>query len=85
MWMAKKTRLFRPHVYALLALALLGFCLRQRDVGAILLSGIGLEVSLFPLVQAPDYRYSHWLVTCALLALVMLIARRARRVIGGPA
>ena len=85
MWMAKKTRLFRPHVYALLALALLGFCLRERDIGAILLSGIGLEVSLFPLVQAPDYRYSHWLVTCALLALVMLIARRARRVIGGPA
>lgn len=88
MWMAKRTRLFRPHVYALLALALLGFCVRQREIGAILLSGLGLEVSLFPLVQAPDYRYSHWLVTCALLALVMLVARRAQRarrarVIGG--
>ena len=83
MWLAKRTRLFRPHVYAILALALLGFCLRQRDVGAILLSGIGLEVSLFPLVQAPDYRYSHWLVTCTVLALVMLVARRAR-VIGAP-
>ena len=76
MWMAKKTRLFRPHVYAILAIALLGFCLRQRDVAAILLSGIGLEVSLFPLVQTPDYRYSHWLVTCSLLGLVMLVARR---------
>jgi hypothetical protein len=83
MWTAKRTRLFRPHVYVILALALLGFCLRQRAIGAILLSGLGLEVSLFPLVQAPDYRYSHWLVTCTLLALVMLVARRAR-VIGAP-
>jgi hypothetical protein len=77
MWFAKKTRLFRPHVYALLALVLLGFCRRQRDVAALLLSGLGLELSLFPLVVTPDYRYSHWLTTCTCLALVMLIARRS--------
>ncbi len=83
MWVAKRTRLFRPHVYALLALGLLCLCRRERVIGAILLSGLGLELSLLPLVQAPDYRYSHWLVTCTCLALVMLFVRRLR-VIGGP-
>ncbi len=35
---------------------------RHRDVVAILLSGIGMELSLLPLAVTPDYRYSHWLV-----------------------
>ena len=83
MWTAKRTRWFRPHVYVLLALGLLVLCRRQRDIAAILLSGLALEVSLVPLVQAPDYRYSHWLVTCTCLGLVMLFARRLRAIGGG--
>ena len=83
MWVAKRTRWFRPHVYILLSLGLLALCRRQRDIGAILLSGLALEVSLVPLVQAPDYRYSHWLVTCTCLGLVMLFARRLRDIGGG--
>lgn len=83
MWVAKQTRWFRPHVYILLALGLLLLCLRQRDIAAILLSGLALEVSLVPLVQAPDYRYSHWLVTCTCVGLVMLFARRLRDIGGG--
>ena len=59
-------------------LALLVMCRRQRDVLALLLSGLGLELSLLPLVQTPDYRYSHWLVICTCLAVVMLFTRRAR-------
>jgi hypothetical protein len=85
MFFAKRTRLFRPHAYILLSLCLLALCRRQRDVAALLLSGLGLELSLLPLVQTPDYRYSHWLVTCACVAVVMLFARRsttARRDIG---
>ncbi|MEP6860023.1 MAG: hypothetical protein ABJE66_05350 [Deltaproteobacteria bacterium] len=82
MWVAKRTRWFRPHVYILLAVGLLLLCRRQLDVAVILLSGLGLEVSLIPLVQAPDYRYSHWLVTCTCVGLVMLFARRLRD-IGG--
>jgi hypothetical protein len=78
LWVAKHTRLFRPHVYLLLALLLLPFAIRQRDVLALLLSGILMELSLLPLVQTPDYRYSHWLVTVTLLSLIILVARRAR-------
>jgi hypothetical protein len=78
MFFATRTRLFRPHLYLFLALALLAFCRRHRDILAILLSGIAMELSLLPLAATPDFRYSHWLVVCTCLALVMLIARRAR-------
>ena len=76
--LSRHTALFLPSSYVLLALGLLWFCRRQRDVLALLLSGLGLELSLLPLVQTPDYRYSHWLVICACLGVVMLFARRAR-------
>lgn len=78
LWLAKHTRLFRPHVYALLALGLLLLAFRQRDVLAILLSGIGMELTLLVLGGTPDYRYSHWLIVCVCVALVVLVARRAR-------
>lgn len=68
--------LYRAWIYAVLAIALLAFCRRQRDVLAILLSGLGLESSLFVLTPTPDYRYSHWLVICTCVATVMLVARR---------
>ncbi|MDB4959112.1 MAG: hypothetical protein JWO36_6681 [Myxococcales bacterium] len=78
MFLAKKTRLFRPHVYALLSILLLGLCWRERLAAAILLSGIGAELSLLPLTQTPDYRYSHWMIVCTCIALIMLCARRMR-------
>lgn len=74
--LAKHTRLFRPHAYLLLALLLLLLCRRQRDILAILASGICMELSMLPLGATPDYRYSHWLVTCTCVGLVMLFARR---------
>lgn len=76
LWLARRTRLFRPHVYAVLALGLLLLCRRHRDVLAILASGLCMELSMLPLGATPDYRYSHWLVTCTCLGLVMLFARR---------
>jgi hypothetical protein len=78
-WLAKKTPLFRPWMYLVLALVLLPLARRQRDVLALLLSGLGLEASLFVLAPTPDYRYSHWMVVCTCIAVVMLVARRARR------
>jgi hypothetical protein len=78
MFLAKKTRIYRPHAYALLSILLLGLCRREREVAAILLSGLGAELSLLPLTQTPDYRYSHWMIVCTCLALVVLCARRAR-------
>lgn len=80
LWLAKHTRLWRPHVYALLALALLGLAIawRQRDVIALLLSGLFMESTMLVLGGTPDYRYSHWLVVTAVLAAIVLIARRRR-------
>ncbi|HSD88435.1 MAG TPA: hypothetical protein VLB44_13000, partial [Kofleriaceae bacterium] len=74
----RKTLLFRPHLYALLALILLPFAWRQRDVLALLLSGLAMELSLLVFASTPDFRYSLWLVVCVCVSLVMLVARRAR-------
>lgn len=72
---AKRTPLFHPWLYVALALVLLAL-VRTRLELAVLLSGLGLEASLFPLSPGPDFRYSHWLVVCVLIAGVMVIARR---------
>jgi hypothetical protein len=77
-WLARKSPLFRAWAWLVIALCLLPMARRYRDVLAMLLSGIGLEASLFLLAPTPDYRYSHWMVTCTVIAAVMLIARRAR-------
>lgn len=83
---SRTTRLFRPHVWVLLALGLLLVGIRERDIAGILLSGLGLEASLIPLVQSPDFRYTHWLIACTVLAFVMQFARRLNaRDIGGGA
>ncbi len=74
--LARNTALFRPWIYFLLALALLGLAWRHRDVLAILASGIFMELTMLPLSGTPDYRYSHWLVTCTCLSVVILFARR---------
>jgi hypothetical protein len=78
LWAARGTPLFRPWIYACLALALLWMARRHRDVLALLLSGLAMEGSLLFLAVTPDYRYSHWLVVCTGLGLVLLVARRAR-------
>lgn len=75
---ARATPLFRPWMYLVIALVLLPLAIRHRDILALLLSGLGLEASLFPLAPTPDYRYSHWLVICTLLAIIMLTARRMK-------
>lgn len=82
LWLAKRTRLFRPHVYALLALGVLLLALaieRRREVIAIVASGLCLELSMLPLTATPDYRYSHWLVVTSLLAAVLMFVARFRR------
>jgi hypothetical protein len=73
------TPLFRPWLYVVLSLILLPLARKHRDVLAILLSGLGLEASLFFLAPTPDFRYSHWMVVCCCTAVVMLVARRMRR------
>ncbi len=75
-WLVMHTQLMRPYPYLLLALALLILSLRHRDVLALLLGGLSMEASLFFTAPTPDLRYSHWMMLCALLAAVILFARR---------
>ncbi len=72
---ARETPLFHPIVYLVIALLLLAMT-RTRDVLALLLSGLALELSLLPAAPSTDYRYSHWLVVVTCLAAVLLFARR---------
>jgi hypothetical protein len=68
--------IFRPIFYLALALVLVVIARRQRDVLALLLSGLAMESSLFFLAPSIDYRYSHWMVTCACASLAIVVARR---------
>ena len=73
--LAHATPLFTPIVYFVVALLLLAL-VRTRDVLALLLSGLFLELSLVPAAPSTDYRYSHWLVVVACLAAVLLFRYR---------
>jgi len=72
------TWVFRPYVYLLLTIALLAFALRDQLAMALLLSGLGMELSLFFLAHSPDYRYSHWTICTTILAAILLFAARLR-------
>ena len=78
-WLADETPLFRPYVYALIALALLVLCCRERLTFALYTSGLLYELSFFPVGAEPDYRYSHWMVTSVVIATVILFVQRKRR------
>ena len=81
----RHTPLFVPYVYAIAALLLLPLARRQRDVLALLLSGLVMEGTLLPLAHSNDYRYSHWMVICTVLGAIMLAARRYRSAAAAPA
>lgn len=67
----------RVYLYALLAVLLLPLCLRERTLGALVLSGISGEAALLVFSPASDTRYSMWMVLTAAFAAVLLAARRA--------
>src|SRR5207244_1401021 len=69
---------FVPWVYVVITLLLLALAWRQRDVVAVLLSGLGMEATLLPLVHSRDYRYSHWMVITTMVGCIVVIARRYR-------
>ncbi|MEO6771881.1 MAG: hypothetical protein ABI467_02535 [Kofleriaceae bacterium] len=79
MWIATETYLFRPHVYFFLALLLLPLAWRNRDVLALLASGIVYECSFAPF-GGGDVRYSHWLTITVLVAGLVLFRRRYQRI-----
>ncbi|MEJ7598256.1 MAG: hypothetical protein WKG01_10130 [Kofleriaceae bacterium] len=77
-WLRDHTPIFTPWLYVVLSLILLPLGWRHRDVRALLISGLVIESSLLPLAQSPDYRYSHWMVICTVISVIVLTARRAR-------
>jgi hypothetical protein len=77
-WTVRHTPWFVPWIYLVLTLAILPLAWRQRDVLAILLSGLLYEASLAVLVHSRDYRYSHWMVITTLLGCIVLATRRYR-------
>lgn len=72
------TWLFRPYVYLALTLVLLVLGRRNAVVIALLLSGLGNEMSLFFLAHSPDYRYSHWMICTTIAAVILVFAERLR-------
>ena len=74
----RNTPIFVPYVYLFAALILLPLALRQRDVLAILLSGLAMEGTLVLLAHSNDYRYSHWMVITTIAGAIILGARRYR-------
>jgi hypothetical protein len=77
-WISSKTPLLVPWVYLVLSIAFLPFALRQRDVLALLLSGLVMESSLLFLAHSTDYRYSHWMVLATIVSAIFLGVRRRR-------
>ncbi len=73
--------LMRPYLYLLIIVALLPFCLRERErlATALAASALVSEAALFFACPTPDFRYSLWLVPCAFLITVILIATRFRQ------
>jgi len=75
------TILFRPWLYALLALCWLGYACVRRDglLATIVGSGLLYEASYFVTASAPDFRYSHWMIVCSCIGGVLVFADRYRR------
>lgn len=75
-----KTMLYRPWVYLLLGLIALVYVARRRDglSSMLLASGFLYEASYFIGAAAPDYRYSHWMITCVCIVTLTIFLERLR-------
>jgi hypothetical protein len=73
------TWLFRPYIYFFLSLILLVLARKNALAAALLLSGLGIELSMFFLAHSPDYRYSHWMICTTVLAAILLFVERLNR------
>ncbi len=74
------TPLGTPYVYFVVALLVLPFAirLRVREAVALLASGLGYQLASAFTTTGYGFRYSHWMVTCTLVACALVIARRMR-------
>ncbi len=72
---AAGTVLFRPYLYVVLAVIALGLVWRRRELRALVASGLLLELALVVFAPSAEYRFSHWLVTTACIALAASAVR----------
>jgi len=72
------TPLYWAWVYFVLGLIVIWLCRRDRIALTVALSGIMCELGLFIAAPAIDYRYSHWMVTCTIVAAVYHVAVRIK-------
>jgi hypothetical protein len=82
-WFMKKwtpTILYRPWFYAILSLIVLVYAAftRRGLIAALVGSGLLYEATFFIGTAAPDWRYSHWMVTMCCLSLAMIFGERFR-------
>jgi hypothetical protein len=76
----RNTIIFRPYLYLALGLiCLFGARSSAPPVVALLLSGLLYECSLAIAAPSADYRYSHWMVVCVTISLVLIFAERWNR------
>ncbi len=72
--------LYRPWLYSVLAIILLVDAALQkgRELAALLAAALLYQLSFLIGAAAPDFRYSHWMVTCTCVAIVVATASRLR-------
>ena len=75
-----QTMVYRPWVYLVLSVVFLGWAVWRRDglVAALVGSGLLYESSFFIGAGAPDFRYSHWMITLCCLAATLIVADRMK-------
>ncbi len=78
-FLADETPLFRPWIYAAIALLLLVTSCRSRIGWAVLTSGILYELTFFVANADPDYRYSHWMVTSTCIGAAIVFLQRWKK------
>jgi hypothetical protein len=72
------TPLFQPWLYLALAIPALILNRKRRLLQALVASGLVLELVMLLLAPAPEYRYSHWMVTTTCIALAAAAVARLR-------
>ncbi len=72
------TPVYWAWIYFVLGLIVLWLCRRERVALTVVLSGVMCEAGLFIAAPAIDYRYSHWMVTCTIVAAVYYVAARIK-------
>jgi hypothetical protein len=62
---------FWPMLYVVLGLGLAAILWRDPLQRGLLVGALGHELALMFIAPGPEYRYSHWLVTCVVIATVV--------------